>query len=94
MNGRVQSGTDALGQARTYTYDLIKNSMTVTFPPDGSGNIGSETSVDDSYGMMLSYTNPLGFGVPGGFCTSFNETNWYERSLEWHEERSTHRSKS
>ena len=33
-------------------------------------------------------------GVPGDFCTSVNETNWYERSLEWHEERSTHRSKS
>jgi len=33
-------------------------------------------------------------GVPGDFCTSVNETNWYERSLEWHEERSTHRSRS
>jgi hypothetical protein len=33
-------------------------------------------------------------GVPGDFCTSVNETNWYGRSLEWHEERSTHRSKS
>jgi RHS repeat-associated protein len=60
LNGRVQSGTDALGQTRTYTYDLVKNSMTVIFPPDGSGNVGSETSVDDNYGMMLSYTNPLG----------------------------------
>jgi RHS repeat-associated protein len=60
LNGRVKSGTDALGQTRSYTYDLVKNSMTVTFPPDGSGNVGSETSVDDSYGMMLSYTNPLG----------------------------------
>ena len=33
-------------------------------------------------------------GVPGDFCTSVKETNWYERSLEWHEERSTHRSRS
>jgi RHS repeat-associated protein len=61
LNGRVQSGTDALGKTRSYTYDLVKNSMTVTYPPDGSGNVGLETSVDDSYGMMLSYTNPLGY---------------------------------
>jgi RHS repeat-associated protein len=61
LNGRVQSGTDALGQTWTYTYDLVKNSMTVKFPPDASGNVGSETSVDDGYGMMLSYTNPLGY---------------------------------
>ena len=60
LNGRVHSGTDALGQTRTYTYDLVKNSMTVTFPPDGSGNVGSETSVDDAHGDMLSYTSPLG----------------------------------
>jgi hypothetical protein len=24
--------------------------------------------------------------VPGKFCTSGGETNWYGRSLEWHEE--------
>jgi hypothetical protein len=24
-------------------------------------------------------------GVPGAFCTSFNERNWNERSLEWHD---------
>ena len=29
------------------------------------------------------------FGVPGKFCTSVNETNWYGRSLEWAKERST-----
>src|SRR5665213_700850 len=27
-------------------------------------------------------------GVPGNFCTSGDETNWYETSLEWHEGRS------
>jgi hypothetical protein len=27
-----------------------------------------------------------GLGVPGKFCTRVNETNWYGRSLEWHEE--------
>jgi CheY-like chemotaxis protein len=34
------------------------------------------------------------FGLPGFFCTRLNETNWYERSLEWHEERSIVRSRS
>lgn len=34
-------------------------------------------------------------GVPGEFCTSGNhQRSWYERSLEWHEGRSTHRSRS
>ena len=33
-------------------------------------------------------------GVPGDFCTSVKETNWYERSLEWHEGRSTLLSRS
>jgi hypothetical protein len=33
-------------------------------------------------------------GVPGDFCTSVDATNWYERSLEWHEGRSTLRSRS
>ena len=27
-------------------------------------------------------------GVPGKFCTRVNETNWYGRSLKWHEGRS------
>lgn len=30
----------------------------------------------------------------GGFCTRVNETNWYERSLGWHEGRSIQRSRS
>jgi hypothetical protein len=33
-------------------------------------------------------------GVPGKFCTRGNETNWYGRSLEWREERSTRLSRS
>ena len=33
-------------------------------------------------------------GVPGKFCTREHETNWYERSWGWHEERSTQRSRS
>jgi hypothetical protein len=42
----------------------------------------------------IQYGTVSPIGVPGEFCTSGNETNWYERSLEWREERSTHRSKS
>jgi phospholipase C len=33
-------------------------------------------------------------GVPGKFCTSGDETNWYERSLGWHEGRSRLQSRS
>ena len=33
-------------------------------------------------------------GVPGKVCTREHETNWYERSLGWHEGRSTVRSRS
>lgn len=60
LNGRVKSGTDALSQTRTYTYDLLKQSMTVTYPPDGSGNVGTETWADDGAGDMISHTDPLG----------------------------------
>ena len=35
-------------------------------------------------GGLLEFFLPP--GVPGKFCTSVNETNWYGRSLEWHEE--------
>jgi len=75
LNGRVQSGTDALGQTRTYTYDLLAHSMTVTFPPDGGGNVGSETSVDDNYGMMLSYTNPIGLTTSYTYDANHNRTS-------------------
>ena len=37
---------------------------------------------------LLSIPHQLSFagdGVPGKFCTSGGETNWYGRSLEWHE---------
>jgi hypothetical protein len=33
-------------------------------------------------------------GVPGNFCTRGNETNWYGRSLEWHEESGIQLSRS
>jgi len=33
------------------------------------------------------------FGVPGKFCTSGSETNWYGRSIEWRSPGSTHLSR-
>ena len=33
-------------------------------------------------------------GMPGSFCTRVNETNWYERSHLWREERSIVQSRS
>jgi hypothetical protein len=44
-------------------------------------NLNSQADVN---GFLGSHTH----GMPGSFCTSVDETNWYERSLEWHEERS------
>jgi hypothetical protein len=42
----------------------------------------------------MTYKSRAGLGVPGKFCTSVNETNWYGRSLEWHEESGIHLSRS
>jgi tetratricopeptide (TPR) repeat protein len=47
----------------------------------------------ESVGARLSIAIVWG-GVPGKFCTSGNETNWYGRSLEWHEESGIHLSRS
>ena len=59
LDGRIKSMTDALSQTTSYTYALTANSTTITYPPDASGNGSSETKVDDSYGMMVSHTDPL-----------------------------------
>lgn len=37
-------------------------------------------------------TKQMPLGMPGKFCTSRCETNWYARSLEWQAERSVCRS--
>ena len=45
--------------------------------------------------MVRQFLVRLHSGVPGEFCTSANyQRCWYERSLEWREERSTRRSRS
>lgn len=65
-NGRLASETDALGNTTSYAYStasingVLTNTTTVTFPPDANGKIGTATSVFDSYGKLLSTTDPLG----------------------------------
>jgi RHS repeat-associated protein len=60
LNGRMKSVTDALSETTGYTYDLVKNSTTVTYPPDGNGIVGTATMVYDSFGMLLNSKDPLG----------------------------------
>ena len=59
-SGRLQTVTDALRQTTSYAYNLTTNTTTVTNPPDANGNIGTATMAYDSYGMLLSSTDPLG----------------------------------
>jgi hypothetical protein len=51
------------------------------------------TPLQRYYLSCYAETGFLETGVPGVFCTSFNERNWNERSLEWHEERSIRQSR-
>jgi RHS repeat-associated protein len=54
-SGRLLSATDALNQTTSYSYDLVNNITTTTFP-----DTGVQTVQYDSYGMALSTTDPLG----------------------------------
>jgi RHS repeat-associated protein len=60
LNGRLHTVTDGLGETTAYAYDLVANSTTITYPPDGSGNVGTATMVYDTNGNLLSSTDPLG----------------------------------
>ena len=51
---RHLSATDALNQTTSYSYDLTNNITTTTFP-----DTGVQTVQYDSYGMVLSTTDPL-----------------------------------
>jgi RHS repeat-associated protein len=59
-DGRLQSVSDALGETTSYAYNLATYTTTITYPPDANQNVGTATMVYDSYGMLLSSTNPLG----------------------------------
>lgn len=78
--GRLQSVSetvlDYLGNATTYTtsyaYNLTNNSTTITYPADANGNVGTATMVFDSYGMLLSTTDPLGHKTTNLYDVSHN----------------------
>ena len=53
------------------------------------GEVGGTLSLISSPGES-EYTND---GVPGKFCTSGSETNWYGRSMEWQSPGSTRLSR-
>jgi RHS repeat-associated protein len=59
LNGRLASTTDALNETTSYAYNLNTNTTTVTYPQDSTGARGTATMVYDSYGDLLSSTDPL-----------------------------------
>jgi RHS repeat-associated protein len=60
LGGRLESVKDAVGETTTYSYDVTTNTTTLTYPPDGSGIVGTATMVYDNMGDLLSSTDPLG----------------------------------
>ena len=56
------------------------------------------TSVNEPHSLPWRRANQTGMkqrsGLPGKFCTSGAETNWYGRSKEWAEQRSIVRNRS
>jgi RHS repeat-associated protein len=75
LNGRLHSVQDALGQTTSYAYDLLTNTTTITYPPDGSGNVGTATMVYDSYGLLLSATDPLNHTITNVYDANRNLTS-------------------
>jgi RHS repeat-associated protein len=75
LNGRVQSVTDSLGETTSYAYNLATNTTTTTYPADASGNVGSSTVTYDSYGMVLSSTDPLSLTTTNTYDTNHNLTS-------------------
>ena len=77
-SGRLQSVTDALGNTTSYAYStsningVITSTTTMTYPPDANGKVGTTTMVYDSYGKLLSSTDPLGHVVTNTYDASHN----------------------
>jgi YD repeat-containing protein len=72
LNGRLESESDALGETTGYAYNLATNTTTVTYPADASGNVGTATMVYDSYGMLLSNTDPLNNTTTNAYDANHN----------------------
>jgi YD repeat-containing protein len=75
LSGRLKSVTDGLGETTGYAYDLSTYTTTVTYPPDGSGNVGKATMVYDGYGNLLSSTDPLGHSTTNIYGANQNLTS-------------------
>ena len=71
-SGRLQTVTDALQNTIGYAYNLNTNTTTVTYPPDANGAVGTATMVYDSYGDVLTSTDPLGLTTTGTYDTNHN----------------------
>ena len=72
LNGRVKSTTDALGETTSYAYNLATNTTTVKYPPDANGNTGTALMTYDSYGMLLTSTDPLGLTTTNVYDANHN----------------------
>jgi RHS repeat-associated protein len=70
LDGRLESVSDALGETTSYSYTLSTTSTingvsvpntgvtTITYPADGSGNVGTATMIYDSFGDLLQSEDP------------------------------------
>jgi RHS repeat-associated protein len=72
LAGKLESVTDGLGETTSYSYNLSTNTTTVTYPPDGNGNIGTAVMVYDSQGDLLSSTDPLGHTTTNTYDANLN----------------------
>jgi RHS repeat-associated protein len=75
LTGRLQSVTDALGETMSYAYNLATNTTTITYPPDANDNTGTAVMTYDSYGMLLSCTDPLGLITTNVYDANHNLTS-------------------
>jgi RHS repeat-associated protein len=77
-SGRLQSVTDALGNTTSYSYTaatvngVFTSSTTITLPPDANGTSGTVTNVFDSFGSLLSSTDPLGHTTTNAYDANHN----------------------
>jgi YD repeat-containing protein len=62
LNGRLKSvtvvPTSGTSYTTSYAYNLATNTTATTYPQDANGNVGTATMVYDSYGMLLTSTDP------------------------------------
>ena len=74
-SGRALSVSDALGETTSYAYDLTNNITTITNPPDANGQVGTVTRTFDSYGMLLTSTDPLNNTTTNTYDANHNLTS-------------------